>query len=150
VNESIAISVARALETQLAVFVAIGDQPLQAIRYDYFEEDGRSNENMLERIWLDFQHGSLEISAEPDDDTVNIVYLAQRSDRASGIDATPADPWQPLIGKRFGWGWVIVNQQGYCDGAMLSFDGIRPGVLLTVVASALKVSAINELGDPLK
>jgi hypothetical protein len=45
---------------------------------------------------------------------------------------------------------VIVNQQGYCDGAMLSFDGIRPGVLLTVVASALKVSAINELGDPLK
>jgi len=45
--------------------------------------------------------------------------------------------------KSFGWGWLTINQQGYIDGDMLSFAGITPRLLITVVASSLKVSGIE-------
>jgi hypothetical protein len=50
--------------------------------------------------------------------------------------------WDRFIGKAFGWGWVTVNQQGYCDGALLGFDGISPNISIEVMASSIKTSVL--------
>jgi Family of unknown function (DUF6334) len=42
-------------------------------------------------------------------------------------------------------GYAVVNQQGYCDGLLLSFGDIRPKVLLQVMASSIEVKAISEV-----
>ncbi len=145
-KESIAIPVAHALHDPLSAFRLVEDQPLLAVRYDYleFEKDDPPGPSVIERIWFDFEHGSLEISAEAADDTIEVAYLPRSSNRTLGSDVSREEPWQPLLGKRFGWGWVIVNQQGYCDGAMLSLGGIYPQMLLTVAASEIQIGTISK------
>ena len=56
--------------------------------------------------------------------------------------------WEPFIARPFGWGYAVVNQQGYCDGLLLSFGDIRPKVLLQVIASSIDVKAISEFSPP--
>jgi hypothetical protein len=56
--------------------------------------------------------------------------------------AAAVTPWKKLLGKEIGWTWVAINQQGYCDSIMLSFDGIIPTVLLHVIASSIEVFSI--------
>ena len=48
--------------------------------------------------------------------------------------------------KTFGWGWVAIDQQGYCDGLLLSFEAIVfPEIVLNVVASSIKVGAVTKI-----
>jgi len=61
---------------------------------------------------------------------------------SEGRIALASAPWKKFLGKELGWTWVAVNQQGYCDSVMLSFDGIVPTILLNVVASSIKVCTI--------
>jgi hypothetical protein len=61
----------------------------------------------------------------------------------SGRKALAAAPWKRLISKECGWTWMAINQQGYCDSAMLSFDGIVPTVLLHVIASSIELFTIT-------
>jgi len=57
--------------------------------------------------------------------------------------APAAGAWKKLLGKECGWTWMAFNQQGYCDSAMLSFDGIVPTVLLHVIASSIELFTIT-------
>jgi hypothetical protein len=58
--------------------------------------------------------------------------------------AVPSSPtWSGLIGKPMGWGWLVVNQQGYLDSVLLSFGGVVPEVAIIVVASALKLRRVS-------
>jgi hypothetical protein len=61
----------------------------------------------------------------------------------AGRNALAVASWKELLGKECGWTWVAINQQGYCDGVMLSFDGIVPTVLLHVIASSIEVFSIR-------
>lgn len=61
---------------------------------------------------------------------------------AAGRKALVAAPWKKLLGKELGWTWVAINQQGYRDSVMLSFDGIVPTILLHVIASSIEVFTI--------
>lgn len=131
--QSIAVPVAEALHQALSVFHAVSQESLRAVRV----------ENDLERVIFDFDKGALVVEGNPDDDSIEIRLVSQGE--FAGIQAVAAshlDPWAPFIGKPFGWGWITVNQQGYCDGLLLSFGGIDPQLLLTVAASALVVSTI--------
>ncbi len=57
-------------------------------------------------------------------------------------------PWSGCLGKSCGWTWLAVDQEGYWDGALLSFDGIVPNVLLSVTASSICVfSVVQEEGQ---
>jgi hypothetical protein len=98
-----------------------------------------------EILALLFDEKVLFLVAEAPDDTISVHAdadaLAQRAQR-EGIPVQGEEPWRSLLGKELGWGWAVVNQQGYCDGVLLSFDGILPNVLVQVVASSLKASAI--------
>jgi hypothetical protein len=60
-------------------------------------------------------------------------------------DASQTPMWKPFIGKPLGWGYAVVNQQGYCDGLLLGFGDIRPSRLLQVFASSIDVRAISEI-----
>jgi hypothetical protein len=51
-------------------------------------------------------------------------------------------PWAEYIGEKGGWTWLAVNQQGYCDTALISFGNIIPNIMLHVICSAIKVFTI--------
>lgn len=95
-------------------------------------------------IFLDFGSKCLAVRADGEDDTVEFWSLDPGlSGSIAKSDASGMFPWKAFIGREFGWGWVTVNQQGYLDGIVLSFGGITPQVLITVVASSLKVAEIG-------
>jgi hypothetical protein len=101
-------------------------------------------EGCLERVVFGFDTLFLSVIADIDDDTVK-VWTSGRVDfdMAKATDVTQSRPWSSFVGKSLGWGWVMVNQQGYCDGLMLSFANIQPQVCLNVVASSFKVFEIS-------
>jgi hypothetical protein len=96
-----------------------------------------TDDECVARITLRFDRSYLAIGARSDDDTVELETGGFAGVPTQGLDASGSELWKDLIGKPFGWGWVTINQQGYCDGVLLSFDGIIPQVLLTVVASSI-------------
>jgi hypothetical protein len=134
--------VAEAMGPMLDVFHSIGEAPLH--RVAYFHVHG-----CLERIVLSFGPTSLVVVADEDDDTVAISAAD-----TDALEITPESDvshlplWEPFIAKPFGWGYAVVNQQGYCDGLLLSFGDIRPKVLLQIMASSIEVTAISEVSPP--
>jgi Family of unknown function (DUF6334) len=102
-------------------------------------------EASLGKIVLGFDQDSLLVEAEPYDDTITIQLISNNDRSTDGwIDASHSKPWSSFIGKTFGWGWITINQQGYIDGILLSFDGIWPQVMLNVMASSIKESIIHQ------
>jgi hypothetical protein len=103
-------------------------------------------EGSVEKVVLDFDQLSLVIEADPDTDTVRL--RADNKANSHGghcINTSASETWGSVVGRSFGWGWITMNQQGYCDGVLLSFDGITPQIMLAVVASSLKESKIESL-----
>lgn len=130
---------AEAIAPMLSAFHTIGDRPLLGVWQNYSEAS-------LERIVLVFDQVSLIIVADEDDDSIDFTTAdtTEGSD-LGGINASLSEPWRKFIGKPFGWGWVTVNQQGYCDGLLLSFGGIVPQIALGVMASSIKTATISAL-----
>jgi len=128
---------AEALAPTLSIFHSVGDRPLRAVWQIY-------TEGSLDRLVLDFGDISLTALVDEDDDSIDITVAATADPQSiGGMDASSAEPWNKVIGKAFGWGWVMVNQQGYCDGLLLSFDGIFPQIVLNVIASSIKVGTVS-------
>ncbi len=133
------IRAAEALRPTLDAFHPIHDKPLRAVWQVW-------TEGSLERVALDFGPVWLVVTADESDDSIDITALAAVDLREhGGVDASRLEPWKGFIGKPFGWGWVTVNQQGYCDGLLLSFGGIVPQLFLNVIASSIKLSAVLAL-----
>ena len=134
-----ALAVGAALFPVLSGFHEIGQQSLRAVWQ-------ASTAACLDRIIFDFDPLSLVVSAMQDDDSIDFnVVVAATVDRTGGIDASQLPAWKDLINAPFGWGWVTVNQQGYCDGLLLSFRGIVPQVVLNVTASSILVGRIGTM-----
>jgi hypothetical protein len=95
-------------------------------------------EESITVIRLDFGSKALIIEAEEDD----TVTISIRDGLPQDGEINNQQQWIDLIGKPMGWGWVTVNQQGYLDGVLLSFDGVIPQLLITVVASSLKTKRV--------
>lgn len=128
------LATAEALSPLLSNFRRIDGQTFRTVRRVY-------DQGSLARVILDFDHISLTIEARSEDDEVwteEITAIPK-----VGIEADRSQPWSTFIGKTFGWGWVTINQQGYCDGVLLSFDDITPQVMLNVVASSIKESKLG-------
>src|SRR5262245_36004264 len=84
-----------------------------------------------DRLILLFTTKLLVFQANEDDDTISISAKSVAGFDPHGLSPKGRSPiWRPFIGKPFGWGWVTINQQGYCDGALLSFGGLDPSVFL--------------------
>src|SRR5258708_8030949 len=133
-------SAAEALCPILSSFHSIGRQSLKAVWQRY-------TDGSMDKLVLDFGVVSLIVVANPNDDSVDIMSTDATDLRNTGVDASHLEPWESFIGKPFGWGWITINQQGYCDGLLLSFGGIVPQVILNVISSSIKVSAITGGGQ---
>jgi hypothetical protein len=134
------IRTAEAMAPMLAAFHTISDRPLRSVRQVY-------TEGTLDRIVFGFGQVSLVVVADENDDSIEVTTAdTDGLQDSGGVDGSRSEPWRELIGKPFGWGWVTVNQQGYCDGLLLSFGGIVPQVALNVIASSIKVATITAAG----
>jgi hypothetical protein len=101
-------------------------------------------EKCLDRIVLEFDRESLVLQAEPEDDTM-VFSVTANDDRgtADWLDASDDALWRGFIGQAFGWGWITINQQDALDGVLLSFNGIRPRIILNVVASSIEEGRLD-------
>ncbi len=126
----------------LAVFNRVTEQRLDSVWETH-------TEGSLERLILMFGPAALAITADADDDSID-VFVAESFDpySAAAVDVSQTEVWKGFIGKSFGWGWVTINQQGYCDGLLLSFEGIHPEILLNVMASSITIGLISAVGVP--
>jgi hypothetical protein len=103
----------------------------------------RETEQCRDGLILVFTTKLLVFEADEEDDTVSVsegdvkTLRKYRSFKKSRLGS-----WKQLIGKAFGWGWITVDQQGYCDGILLSFDGITPNILFEVIASTIEISSV--------
>jgi hypothetical protein len=131
---------AKALDPWLANFRRIDSQVLRTVRRVH-------EEGCLVRIILDFGQIYLFIEARTEDDTVEMRTDENAIAAKTGVDASESELWSDFIGQPFGWGWATVNQQGYCDGVLLSFSGITPRILLSVAASSIDEM---RMGQPLR
>jgi hypothetical protein len=101
-----------------------------------------------EALALEFTTKTLLFTANPDDDTISV-----RSEDAPSVNTSAwtrleaKKPWKSLIETEFGWGWVTINQQGYCDGILLSFAGLSPTIMLCVTGSSITVRRMVEEDD---
>lgn len=103
----------------------------------------RMTEGCRAELILQWNDGYLLFRADIDTDSLEAEF--QEGSLAPGRkyrSLRSASPWSEYLGKECGWTWLAVNQQGYCDSALLSFDGILPCVLLNVMASSINVFSI--------
>lgn len=97
-----------------------------------------------ETIFLVFDRAALCLKSDPEFDRVTVGYGPL--DDVDDCDELTADtPWSRFIGKPFFWGWLTVNQQGFVDGVLVSFDGVLPEVGVSVVASSLETVLITRV-----
>ena len=125
------------MNTQLDAFREIQDLELQGV-LEIREHDE------LVSIEFDFGISQLTLRANQDDDSLEISV--GRSDPPPTNPTENLNPpclWKETVGRKFGWGWVTINQQGYLDGVLLSFDGFIPGIIVNVVASSLKIGSVQ-------
>jgi hypothetical protein len=128
---------AEALFPVLSVFHSVGDQSLQAVWQ-------RFTQGCLEQLILSFGSISLVVTVDKDDDSIEL-RSERGTDTTNLIEMTQSEPWKIFVGKSFGWGWVTINQQGYCDGLLLSFEGAVPQLVLNVAASSIKIGMVTEI-----
>jgi len=130
------LDAAKAIHSMLSPFHAMTGQTLRTVQY-------RDEEGSRTQITLGFDSGSLKIQANENDDSIEVTVVPCGSVNDL-TDAGSLEPWTTFIGKTLGWGWLAFNQQGYCDGVLLSFDGgVLPQVVLTVAASSIKVGSVR-------
>lgn len=134
--------VAEAISPMLSAFNRLTEQRLDSVWETH-------TEGSLERLILIFGPAALAITADVDDDSIDF-FVSDSFDlhSAANVEVSQTEVWKGFIGKSFGWGWVTINQQGYCDGLLLSFEGIHPEVLLNVMASSIKIGLISAVGVP--
>jgi hypothetical protein len=110
VDTKTALAVGEALFAQFSPLQEIAGKTLQAVWQ--LESLGS-----LEQVILDFGPVSLAVAAVSDDDSVDFrCTKTAELDTTGCANASRDQYWSAFIGLPFGWGWVTVNQQGYCDG----------------------------------
>ena len=125
-----------AMHHLLEPFQACQQRALTAVLHG----DGEAGET----LWLVFGTDALALKSDPNLDTLTLGF-GPLEGVEDVIDLTADRPWSRFIGKSFFWGWLTTNQQGYTDGALVSFDGVLPEVGVTVVASSLETVLVTRV-----
>lgn len=130
---------AEALYPTLSVFHSVSGHPLKGVWQIRAQ-------GSVEKLVLGFGAQVLVVTADANDDSLDVDVAASADFQdADRVDVSDVAPWDAYAGKSFGWGWIAINQQGYCDGMLLSFEGIIPQLILNVVASSIKVGVVGPL-----
>ena len=99
-------------------------------------------------IVLDFGDSFLRFTVDQDTDSI----AGQFHQRALGAkrgyrSIASVAPWRKYLKKECGWTWLAINQQGYWDTVLISFDAVVPNILLNVMASSIFVCAIGAMDE---
>jgi hypothetical protein len=129
---------AKALDPLLSPFHELSGEALRAVRQNRADQ-------LPARLVLAFETHALVVTVDEHEDSVDLE-LAEAPGSSEGEDVSFQKPWADLVGQRFGWAWLTINQQGYCDGLLLSFGGLVPRVVLNVISSSIKTGTISGLG----
>jgi hypothetical protein len=93
---------------------------------------------------LDFVDCYLRIGVDINYDTLLFRFQSRPfKPTKRWVSLRSSEPWKKCTGKECGWTWLAVNQQGYLDSALISFDGIEPSIMLQAVASSIEVFTIS-------
>lgn len=96
-----------------------------------------------EDLLLAFGADALVFRCNEDSDAITVTFESV-PELEDADDLTADSAWSRFIGKEFSTGWLMQNQHGYTDGALLSFDGVVPEIGLNVVAAAFEVLEIRQ------
>jgi hypothetical protein len=113
------------------------DRQLQAVHEEWLD-------GCRSRLILSFAGESLILKAVEEDDTIEVSVAESMLPDSNFLAVSNEMAWKSLVGKEFGWGWATINQQGYCDGILLSFDNVVPRIVVNVSASSLDVFSIAD------
>ncbi len=129
--------VANSLEKRSAALLPSRDAPFRLqTAYEGWRHGCR------EALILQWDEGHLWFRANPDDDTLEVKFHEANFAPTAEFQASSSPLWANYIGREFGWSWSAINQQGYRDSVLLSFDGIIPNLLLYVIGSSIQVFTI--------
>ena len=120
---------------RLSIFQSISNLSLASVSEKW-------SKGRLEDIVLDFGETCLIITANEEEDSLEL-RAAPQPGTAGFVNASESQPWTKFVGKKFGWGWLTINQLGAWDGLMLGFDAAAPQIMLHVVDSAIRVRVIG-------
>jgi hypothetical protein len=97
-----------------------------------------------DEIVLDLGEGGLRIGVDINYDTL-LFRFQSRPFKPTGrwVSLRNSEPWKKHVGQECGWTWLAVNQQGYLDTMLISFDGIEPSIMLQAIASSIEVFAVT-------
>ena len=102
----------------------------------------RDEDGCLVELIFQFSKEFLHVCANENNDTID--FKVHRSHDLKGFcEETSSKNWESLIGKKFCWGWVAVNQQGFFDMVALSFGTIFPKIVLNVTGSSINIGEIT-------
>ena len=111
--------------------------------HDVFEKvvDGCRDE-----IVLDFGDSCLRFSVDADTDSIMGRFQGTKFSAKRGYQSIISSAlWRPYLEEECGWTWLAINQQGYWDTILISFDAVVPNILLNVMASSVYVFAIGPM-----
>ena len=93
-----------------------------------------------QEIVLDWGDSHLIVRVDEDTDTLSARFQGHPfvTTEAYG-NLGVCTPWDRQLGKECDWTWIAVNQQGYCDLILFSFDVMVPQILLHALASSIEV-----------
>jgi hypothetical protein len=120
---------------RLSIFQSISKLPRISV-------SEKSSKGRLEEVVLDFGETCLIITANEEEDSLEL-RAAQRPGTAGFVNVSESQPWTRFIGKKFGWGWLTINQLGAWDGLMLGFEAAAPEILLHAIDSSIRVRVIG-------
>ena len=108
-----------------------------------------SSNGFVTMVTLTFQHLTVNIRADPDNDTISINLGAPLiSEDGVTASADASSPWIPAYGSQCVWAWTLTNQQGYSDGLRFEFisDAGKRVVEMIVAASQIQYYALETRG----
>jgi hypothetical protein len=121
---------------RLSVFQAMANLSLVSV-------SEKSSGGHREEMVLDFGQTLLVITANEEEDSLEL-RAAQETETPDLVDVSGSEPWNKFIGKKFGWGWLTINQLGSWDGLVLGFEAAAPQIMLHVTNSSIKIAVIRE------
>jgi hypothetical protein len=111
--------------------------------HDVYE---RMIDGCRDEIVLSFGDCFLSFKAVPDTDTIEAQFHGKKFVAKRGCKSVCGDePWSRYLNQDCGWTWLAINQQGYWDTALISFEAVVPNILLNVMASSIYVFAIGPM-----
>jgi hypothetical protein len=101
-----------------------------------------------DQLLLDFGDCFLRFSVDADTDSISSEFQARALASKRGYRSIgDAAPWKDYVNETCGWTWLAVNQQGYWDTILISFETVIPNLLLHAIASSLYVLPIGPLEE---